>query len=385
MSIPNLLVHFQLPPRQVFDWPPGDASQAAFPNAQAKATWMHPIEIPTSVFRYLADVKAPITIASVYMMTVVLLNNLNKTRGNRPWTFAKTTPFNLLVILHNIFLATFSAWTLAGLCFVLWNCWPSMSDPNFVARVANTICQITPAGEFGSSESPELLGSMPMTFMDHPNHIWSAGASYFSWFFYISKFYEVFDTFIILAKGKQSSFLQTYHHAGVMLCMWASVRYASPPALVGILLNSAIHTLMLTRGIQYTYFSITALGFRVPVSIKRSLTTLQIGQFLLGGAIAVCYLFIGYDISTTQVTNLEESHLVQSNYSKVQPAMGNYSGTTSSVPVAERVFEVQATPCLWNSGQTLALFVTLVYLAPLVYLFVSFFSRSYVKRVRKLD
>lgn len=129
----------------------------------------------------------------------------------------------------------------------------------------------------------------------------------------------------------------------------------------------------------------TALGFRVPVSIKRSLTTLQIGQFLLGGAIAFCYLFIGYDISTSQVTNLEGGRLTQSNYSKVQPAMSNYSDTISSVPDAEPDFEVQATSCLQNSGQTLALFGTLMYLAPLIYLFVSFFSRSYVKRVRKLD
>ncbi|KAJ6001361.1 hypothetical protein N7522_006588 [Penicillium canescens] len=379
MSVPNLLVHFRLPPRQVFDWPPDDASQAAFPYTQTKATWMHPIEIPSYVFGYLADVKAPITIASVYIMTVVLLNNLNKTRGNRPWTFATTAPFKLLVILHNIFLATFSAWTLAGLCFVLWSCWPSMSDPNFVARVANTMCQITPTGEFGYSENPELLGSIPMTFMDHSNQLWSAGAGYFSWFFYISKFYEAVDTFIILAKGKQSSFLQTYHHAGVMLCMWAGVRYASPPALVGILLNSAIHTLM------YTYFSMTALGLRVPVSVKRSLTTLQIGQFLLGAAIAVCYLFIGYDIATSQVTNLEADRLMKSNYGKVQPSMSSHPDSISSVPVAGPVFEVQETPCLWNSGQTLALFVTLVYLAPLVYLFVSFFSRAYIKRVRKLD
>ena len=139
------------------------------------------------------------------------------------------------------------------------------------------------------------------------------------------------------------------------------------------------------REIQYTYFSMTALGIRVPVSIKRSLTTLQIGQFLLGAAIAICYLFIGYDIATSQVTNLEGGSLMKPNYGKVQPAMSSHSDSTSSVPVAEPVFEVQATPCLWNSGQTLALFVTLVYLAPLVYLFVSFFSRSYVKRVRKLD
>lgn len=249
MSLPNLFVHFRLPPRQIFDWPPSDTSQVAFPYTQAKATWMRPIEIPPSVIRYLADVKTPLTIASVYVMTVVLLNKLNKSRGSRPWAFATTAPFNFLVILHNILLAVYSAWTLAGLCVVFWNCWPSMSDPNIVARVANTICEVTATGEFGYSESHEMLGSMPETFVDHSTHIWTAGAGYFSWLFYISKFYEVVDTFIIIAKGKQSSFLQTYHHAGVMLCMWASVRYASPPALVGIIFNSAIHTLMVRNSL----------------------------------------------------------------------------------------------------------------------------------------
>jgi hypothetical protein len=129
----------------------------------------------------------------------------------------------------------------------------------------------------------------------------------------------------------------------------------------------------------------TALGLRVPVSIKRSLTTLQIGQFLLGGALATCYLFIGYDIATSQVTNLEGGRLMKSNHSRFQPAMSSHSDTTASVPVAGPSFEIQAIPCLGNSGQTIALFATLAYLAPLVYLFASFFSRSYVKRVRKLD
>jgi hypothetical protein len=139
------------------------------------------------------------------------------------------------------------------------------------------------------------------------------------------------------------------------------------------------------RKTQYTYFSMTALGLRVPVSIKRSLTTLQIGQFLLGAAFAICYLFIGYDIATSQVFNLEGGRLMKYNHSRFQSAMSSHSDATASVPVAGTVFEVQATPCLWNSGQTIALFVTLAYLIPLVYLFVSFFSRSYVKRARKLE
>lgn len=129
----------------------------------------------------------------------------------------------------------------------------------------------------------------------------------------------------------------------------------------------------------------TALGLRVPVSIKRSLTTLQIGQFLLGGAISLCYLFIRYDITISQATNLEGVRLMKSNHSRFQPVVVGQADTTASAPVATPGFEVQTTPCLWNSGQTVALFGTLLYLMPLVYLFVSFFTSSYVKRVRKLD
>lgn len=70
------------------------------------------------------------------------------------------------------------------------------------------------------------------------------GATYFGCLFYLSKYYEVVDTLIILAKGKQSSTLQTYHHAGVILCGWSAVTFESPVGLVGVLLNAAVHTLM---------------------------------------------------------------------------------------------------------------------------------------------
>jgi hypothetical protein len=74
--------------------------------------------------------------------------------------------------------------------------------------------------------------------------LWEAGGSYIGWLFYMSKFYEVIDTLIILARGKKSSTLQTYHHAGVIICGWATVLYESPLGAIGVVLNSAIHTLM---------------------------------------------------------------------------------------------------------------------------------------------
>ena len=57
---------------------------------------------------------------------------------------------------------------------------------------------------------------------------------------------EVVDTLIILAKGKRSATLQTYHHAGAMLCMWAGIRYMSPPIWMFCLVNSGIHFLMVS-------------------------------------------------------------------------------------------------------------------------------------------
>jgi hypothetical protein len=66
------------------------------------------------------------------------------------------------------------------------------------------------------------------------------------WIFYISKFYEVVDTLIILARGKKSSTLQTFHHAGVIILGWTGLRYESPMAPPGAMLNAMVHTLMVS-------------------------------------------------------------------------------------------------------------------------------------------
>jgi hypothetical protein len=78
----------------------------------------------------------------------------------------------------------------------------------------------------------------------HDGNLWDHGLAYVGWIFYLSKFYEVVDTMIILLRGKKGSTLQTYHHAGVMICGWVALRYKSPAILVGIFLNSLVHTLM---------------------------------------------------------------------------------------------------------------------------------------------
>lgn len=99
------------------------------------------------------------------------------------------------------------------------------------------------------------------------------------WHFYISKYYEFVDTWIILLKGGKPMILQTYHHAGVVLLMWAiCVTQNTTCGMILTVLNSGIHTIM------YTYYTLTALKIKLPfkVMIKQFITSSQIIQFLVG-------------------------------------------------------------------------------------------------------
>lgn len=256
IAFQRLSVHPRLPPLDLFDWRFDDAPKTIPPISQSDSTWTQPFTISQSLFHDLLDVKVPVTIAATYLVTVTILNRVNESRQYKPWGFSRTSIFKLFVLLHNISLAIFSAWTFYGLFCSLRSCWPSKSEPNFLPRAADSLCRIAGEDElrgtnftlgnnharFFFQESP-LLDANTFVLPDS-NRLWTTGYAYFSWLFYLSKFYEVVDTLIILAKGKRSSMLQTYHHTGVMFCMWATVRYMSPPGLVGIFFNSAIHTLM---------------------------------------------------------------------------------------------------------------------------------------------
>ena len=75
-------------------------------------------------------------------------------------------------------------------------------------------------------------------------------------------------------------FLQTYHHAGVVLISWGFVVTKNTAlGVMLVVLNSFIHTLM------YTYYVFSAFGFNSP--LKKFLTQAQILQFLIGGGLVI--------------------------------------------------------------------------------------------------
>ena len=114
---------------------------------------------------------------------------------------------------------------------------------------------------------------------------WSNEFGYLAKVFYASKFYEFADTWLLVLKNKQPSFLQKYHHAGIVVTMWAGVATSSNWLVWPTVLNSAIHTAM------YSYYAAATLGYKSPYA--KYLTRAQMTQFVVGILGATSTYFFG--------------------------------------------------------------------------------------------
>ncbi|KAJ1793856.1 hypothetical protein LPJ67_001138, partial [Coemansia sp. RSA 1938] len=214
--------------------------------------------VPLHQFYHLSLHPAtPVIIVAVYTLVV---HYLNRTRGKalsrveakrqelqldsvlsqektQLWQKQKGPWMTSFVVLHNLALAVFSYWCAT----------------NYTAAFAQTVRE----------EGVQCA---------------------FNYLFYLSKYYELVDTFIILAKGRKATFLQTYHHAGAITTMWVGCYFGSPQLVFYVIANSIVHTLM------YTYFALTAMGYSPPG--KKFLTHIQIFQFLIGLVFIALYITI---------------------------------------------------------------------------------------------
>lgn len=92
---------------------------------------------------------------------------------------------------------------------------------------------------------------------------------------YFSKFFDFFDTIIMILKQnwRQVSFLHVYHHVSIVL-VWGYLLQTgngNGTAYFGAFINSFIHVLM------YTHYTISILG--IPNPLKKALTLIQMVQF----------------------------------------------------------------------------------------------------------
>ncbi|RMZ83821.1 hypothetical protein DV737_g1419, partial [Chaetothyriales sp. CBS 132003] len=342
-----------------------------------------------------------------------------------------------MVIAHNGFLAIYSAWTLVGMIYCLRVSIVGWNTVSGLAGTVDSFCKINGPRGIGNAASYNQA-SHAWSITNQTFHLaaddlapdptdvgrlWNEGLAFYGWLFYISKFYEVIDTFIILAKGKKSSLLQTYHHAGAMLCMWAGIRYMSSPIWMFVTVNSGIHAIM------YTFYLCTALGIKINKRIKQTLTTMQITQFVVGVIFALAHLFVAYQLPVTVPyvaklgTVVSSAALSAVSALPLEASAGKSIATASASAgtaawlkkaalraagregLAENVLtqkgqgfghevaealhqvvfteetrfrtELQWTNCLDTSGQAFAILLNCAYLAPLTGLFVRFFIKAY--------
>lgn len=253
-------VSFSLPSSSLFKFPPSSNPPFLSPPAPGTSAGAPPFQIPDHIYNAVLDPKVPITIAALYAVSAKALNAYNKSTGKRPWAISKTAGFKAFVIAHNIFLAVYSAWTFVGMVGVLRRTVANPLGPAGFSGFVDSVCKIHGPSGLGNAayfddatntwqsySSENILDSNGMPSRDHVGRLWNEGLAFYGWIFYLSKFYEVLDTVIILAKGKLSSTLQTYHHAGAMMCMWAGIRYMSTPIWMFCFYNSGIHAMMVSE------------------------------------------------------------------------------------------------------------------------------------------
>ncbi|RMX87280.1 hypothetical protein D0869_02462 [Hortaea werneckii] len=457
-------------PQVYFTWPstfqpiPSPLPQPLPPPVKERS-FRSPFGIDKTLFDFALRPEVPILFATTYIFTVFALNAYNRKRQHKPWAISKTRVFHLFVVLHNVLLALYSAATFAAMLRAIIHTWPEggiTSNPNGAAGVADALCKLHGPRGLGDAATFNTTiniwevknTAIRLGYDGNPDptdvgRLWNEGLAFWGFIFYMSKFYEVVDTMIIIAKGKRSATLQTYHHAGAMLCMWAGIRFMSPPIWMFVFINSAIHAMM------YTYFTLSALGYRVPQALKRTLTSLQIAQFLFGASYAAMHLFVQYDIpistpyyvaSTVQRAASSASSaaasITASAPSDVSSAVASPTATATlgallkklllraagEEGLAERVHrERRSNPanliptpglvpdlptvpdmadkiqqfneetfyetrwrtdwtkvdCIDTSGEAFAIYLNLLYLAPLTFLFGRFFVKAYTQRGRK--
>lgn len=250
-------VHFTYPPSSLFNFAPFLDTQALTPVASDRSL-TRPFNVNPEIYNSALHFAVPATIALVYATTVHYMNGVNRRRDHKPWPFSKSFAFYAFVIVHNLFLAVFSGWTFIGMVNAITHSWPGLKGEYGLAGAADALCKmhgprgLGSAATYGMDTSSwgftdrtlKLAGNIPDP--TDVGRIWNEGLAFYGWLFYLSKFYEVFDTAIILSKGKKSSILQTYHHTGAMLCMWAGIRYMSPPIWMFVFINSGLHTIMVS-------------------------------------------------------------------------------------------------------------------------------------------
>ena len=194
----------------------------------------------------------PSAVAALYLLACAVHNARLGSRGKaRDGEDRPSALLSAVSVVHNWLLVAFSTFVCV------------MSAYHFAAHLAHSglhtvLCQPPIAG---GALPPPLGGRL---------HFWS-------YVFYLSKYYEMFDTVLLIARGKRVIPLHALHHAFIPLVMCVLFEGRVAFSLVALsVVNSFVHVVM------YSYYLASALQLKPPLSWKRQITRLQIAQFSFG-------------------------------------------------------------------------------------------------------
>ena len=162
------------------------------------------------------------------------------------------------VIAWNTFLAVFSIIAFVG--FAPSGLFNELANGGFI----HSICTIEPFS------TPQLC-------------LWST-------LFVLSKFVEFGDTFILIFRKSQLTFLHVYHYVTVAMYTWFGGMDRSSVGHWFYAMNYGVHSIM------YTYFTLKAMGVQLPSMVASTITSLQLCQFFMGLVcvmIAAVHLWLG--------------------------------------------------------------------------------------------
>jgi len=182
--------------------------------------------------------QVPVVISLSYLISLYVLQNYMKEK--KPYVLKYPT------FIHNVIL------TLLSLSMFLGTTYGAFLKNNAQGFWAGLVC----------SQDPEPIRG-PLF--------------YWSYIFYLSKFYELIDTYLLVLKKKPLIFLHVFHHFIMTFVCWSGLEGKWTMALwTSAFWNSFVHVIM------YYYYSVSTLGYSP--WWKKHLTTLQIYQFVSGVA-----------------------------------------------------------------------------------------------------
>ncbi|NWV94513.1 ELOV6 protein, partial [Machaerirhynchus nigripectus] len=110
-------------------------------------------------------------------------------------------------------------------------------------------------------------------------------SKFWIYLFVLSKLVELGDTLFIVLRKKKLVFIHWYHHLATLILAWHGYKDTVLALGWNAALNLSVHTLM------YCYYTVTAMGIRVPTSIAMLITTSQMVQMVVFLILNICIFF----------------------------------------------------------------------------------------------